>query len=40
MTVDTDELGRFELRPPPTGPVSLRIRQTTGPPLVTEWTTF
>jgi hypothetical protein len=26
-TVDTDELGRFELRPPPTGPVSLRIRR-------------
>jgi len=36
-TVATDDLGRFELRPPPVGPVSLRIRTAGDATLVTEW---
>ncbi len=36
----TDEFGRLELRPAPTGPVSLRVRVATGATIVTEWTTF
>jgi hypothetical protein len=34
----TDELGRFELRPVPSGPLSLRIRGAGGATFVTEWT--
>ena len=34
----TDELGRFELRPVPSGPLSLRIRRAGGATIVTEWT--
>jgi len=40
VTIETDELGRFESGPLPPGPASLRLRPPPGgdgPPIVTDW---
>lgn len=39
-TVEADEVGRFELRPLPPGPVSLRCRTAGGRSFVTSWVTY
>src|SRR5215472_4202811 len=37
VTVEADELGRFQSGPLPPGPLSLRLRTDEGPPVVTDW---
>ena len=40
VTVEADELGRFQSGPVPPGPASLRLRPLPGgdgPPIVTDW---
>jgi len=37
MTVEADELGRFQAGPLPPGPLSLRLRPDEGSPVVTDW---
>jgi hypothetical protein len=40
VTVEADELGRFQSGPIPPGPASLRLRPPSGgdgPPIVTDW---
>lgn len=37
ITIEADELGRFQSGPLPPGPLSLRLRPADGAPVVTDW---
>jgi hypothetical protein len=37
VTVEADELGRFQAGPLAPGPLSLRLRPVAGSPVVTDW---
>jgi hypothetical protein len=37
VTVEADELGRFESGPLAPGPLSIRLRPAAGSPVVTDW---
>ncbi len=37
ITIEADDLGRFQSGPLPAGPLSLRLRPAEGAPVVTDW---